>query len=102
MVRVIWLVTCSARVFIAGSTLGPSADAIDASDDVLSGAENQPNVSAYQISTSFEELGNSPNPSGVAHRCQLHPNAPGLSVSGRRHGLEQPKGAELAAVKLHG
>ena len=36
------------------------------------------------------------------YRHHVHSHAPRVSVSGGNHGLAQPKGAELAAVKFHG
>ena len=46
--------------------------------------------------------GDHPPQSGLMYRHHVYPHAPRVPVPGRRHGLAQPEGAELAAANFHG
>lgn len=81
---------------------GPPADEAHAACADLSGAQDQQEASrAQDLPLPSKRPGHHPPQSGVVHRYQLHPHAPGVPVSGGHYGLAQPRGAQLAAVEFH-
>jgi len=75
----------------------------DGADADLSDAQHQQEASPAQgLAISSERSGDHLAQPGLVCRYQLHPDAAGLSVSRRHHGLVQPQGPGLAVVEQHG
>lgn len=84
------------------SPSGTTVDGEDGPDTDLPASPHERSASAAPgLSVSASHAGDIAAQPHLVRRCDVHPHAPGLSLSGSDHGLGEPGGSGLAVVEHH-